>query len=84
MSCNFALLAKLHDLYLYKTDNFFHINHYLKSVSKVALSHRFYCRATMGFSFIGVLFSIPATYVSTEGNLKGSVFNSQEFVYLEH
>ena len=24
-------------------DNFFHINHYLKSVSKVALSHRFYC-----------------------------------------
>ena len=27
-------LAKLHDMYLYKTDNFFHINHYLKSVSK--------------------------------------------------
>ena len=35
------LLAKLHDMYLYKTDNFFHINHYLKSVSKVALLHRF-------------------------------------------
>ena len=35
--------AKLHDMYLYKTDNFFHINHYLKSVSKVALLHRFYC-----------------------------------------
>ena len=30
-------------LYLYKTDNFFHINHYLKSVSKVALLHRFCC-----------------------------------------
>ena len=39
MSC----LAKLHDMYLYKTDNFNHINHYLKSVSKVALLHRFYC-----------------------------------------
>ena len=30
-------------MYLYKTDNFFHINLYLKSVSKVALLHRFYC-----------------------------------------
>ena len=30
-------------MYLYKTDNFFHINHYLKSVSKVDLLHRFYC-----------------------------------------
>ena len=37
------LLAKLHDMYFYKTDNVFHINHYLKSVSKVALLHRFYC-----------------------------------------
>ena len=37
------LLAKLHDMYLYKTDNFFHINHYLKSVSKVAVLHRFHC-----------------------------------------
>ena len=36
-------LAKLHDMYFYKTDNVFHINHYLKSVSKVALLHRFYC-----------------------------------------
>ena len=36
------LLAKLHDMYLYKTDNLFHINHYLKSVSKwpgVGLAH---------------------------------------------
>ena len=33
----------LHDMYLYKTDNFFHISHYLKSVLKVALLHRFYC-----------------------------------------
>ena len=33
-----------HDMYLYKTDTFFfHIKHYLKSVSKVALLHRFHC-----------------------------------------
>ena len=42
-TCHVILLAKLHDMYLYKTDNFFHSNHYLKSVSKVALLHRFYC-----------------------------------------
>ena len=42
-TCHVILLAKLHDMYLYKTDSFFHINHYLKSVSKVALLHRFYC-----------------------------------------
>ena len=42
-TCQVILLAKLHDMYFYKTDNFFHINHYLKSVSKVALLHRFYC-----------------------------------------
>ena len=30
-TCHVILLAKLHDMYLYKTDNFFHINHYLKS-----------------------------------------------------
>ena len=42
-TCHVILLAKLHDMYLYKTDNFFHINHYLKLVSKVALLHRLYC-----------------------------------------
>ena len=42
-TCHVILLAKLHDMYLYKTDNFFHIKHYLKSVSKVALLHRFNC-----------------------------------------
>ena len=42
-TCHVILLAKLHDIYRYKTDNFFHINHYLKSVSKVALLHRFHC-----------------------------------------
>ena len=41
-TCHVILLAKLHDMYLYKRDNFFHINHYLKSVSKVALLHRFH------------------------------------------
>ena len=30
-TCHVILLAKLHDMYLYKTDNFFHINHYFKS-----------------------------------------------------
>ena len=34
-TCHVILLAKLHDMYLYKTDNFFHINHYLKSVSSL-------------------------------------------------
>ena len=43
-TCHVILLAKLHDMYLYKTDNFFHINNCLKSVSKVALLHRFYCK----------------------------------------
>ena len=42
-TCHVILLAKLHDMYLYKTGNFFHINHYLKLVSKVALLYRFYC-----------------------------------------
>ena len=42
-TCHVILLAKLHDMYIYKTDNFFHTNHYLKSISKVALLHRFYC-----------------------------------------
>ena len=42
-TCHVILLAKLYVIYLYKTDNFFHINLYFKSVSKVALLHRFYC-----------------------------------------
>ena len=33
-TCHVILLAKLHDMYLHKTDNLFQINHYLKSVSK--------------------------------------------------
>ena len=49
-TCHVILLAKLHDMYLYRTDNFFHINHYLKSVSKVALLHRFYC--TLKFQWL--------------------------------
>ena len=49
LSYNGYMLAKLHDMYLYKTDNFFHINHYLKSVSKVALLHRFYCMAQSAY-----------------------------------
>ena len=38
-TCHVILLAKLHDMYLYKTDNFFHINHYLKSQSRRWLSY---------------------------------------------
>ena len=30
-TCHVILLAKLYDMYLYKTDNFFNINHYFKS-----------------------------------------------------
>ena len=37
-TCHVILL-----MYLYKTDNFFHINHYLKLVSKVVHLHKFYC-----------------------------------------
>ena len=43
LSCKGTCHVILHDMYLYKTDNFFHVNDYLKSVSKVALLHRFYC-----------------------------------------
>ena len=32
-TCHVILLAKLHDMYLYKTDNFFHINHCLEGGS---------------------------------------------------
>ena len=42
-TCHVILLAKLHDMYLYKTDNF------LKSDSKVALLHRFYCTLYVSF-----------------------------------
>ena len=42
-TCHVILPEKLHDMYLYKTENFFPINNYLKSVSKVALLHRFCC-----------------------------------------
>ena len=35
-------------MYLFKTDTFFHINHYLKSVSKLALLHKFHCTASAG------------------------------------
>ena len=43
-TCHVILLAKLHDMYVFKTDNFFHISHYLMSVSKMALLHRFHCK----------------------------------------
>ena len=47
-TCHVLLLAKLHDMYFYKTNNIFHINHYLKSVLKVAVLHRFYCSCIVG------------------------------------
>ena len=42
-TCHVILLAKLPGMYLYKTDNFIHINHYFKSVWKAALLHKFHC-----------------------------------------
>ena len=51
-TCHVMLLAQLHDMYLYKTDNFFHLNHNLKSVLKVALLHRFYCTFLQEVYFI--------------------------------
>ena len=63
-TCHVILLAKLHDMYLYKTDNFFHSNHYLKSVSKVALLHRFYCSQFKKTSIVQILSkSAKKTYV---------------------
>ena len=56
-TCHVILLAKLHDMYLYKTDNFFHNNRYLKSVSKVAVLHRFYC--TIFFNYFYFFFLLP-------------------------
>ena len=40
-TCHVILLAKLHDMYLYKTTTFPHQP--VRSVSKVAALHRFYC-----------------------------------------
>ena len=65
-TCHVILLAKLHDMYLYKTDNFFHINHCLKSVSKVALLHRFYCTFYAGREYIFYLF--PDGRITTLAN----------------
>ena len=49
-------------MYLYKTDNFFHINHYLKSVSKVAVLHRFYCSDCRDDAFM-IVFSAIDNYL---------------------
>ena len=59
-TCHVILLAKLHDMYLYKTDNFFHTNRFLKSVSKVALLHRFCC---ITVKYIG-LHSVAKTFTA--------------------
>ena len=53
-TCHVILLAKLHDMYLYKTDNFNHINHDLKSIPKVALLHRFYCTQMEVLKHMGI------------------------------
>ena len=70
-TCHVILLAKLHDMYLYKTDNFFRINHYLKSVSKVALLHRFYCIPESGFD--GVFSSVSLGHNSWGSSLRTSI-----------
>ena len=55
-TCHVISLAKLHDMYLYKTGNFFHINHYL-SQSRRWLSYTGFTVifAVLKFgSFIGI------------------------------
>ena len=53
-TCHVILLAKLDDMYLCKTASF-HINpNCLKSVSEVALLHRFYCM-TFNVEFVNNL-----------------------------
>ena len=44
-TCHVILLEKLHDMYLYKTTTFSHQQ--LRSISKVAVLHRFYCKYEM-------------------------------------
>ena len=61
-TCHVILLAKLHDMYLYKTDNLFHINHYLQSVLKVALLHRFYCT----YNWVGLIISYKITWAPSK------------------
>ena len=47
-TCHVILLAKLHDMYLYKTTIFPHQP--LRSISKVTVLHRFYCRFLLSLS----------------------------------
>ena len=72
-TCHVILLAKLHDMYLYKTDAFFHISHYLRSVSKVALLHRCHCRV-----FFFLIFSFQLNPVA----LKILVLSKSTFYHI--
>ena len=49
-TCHVILLAKLHDMYLYKTTTFPHQP--LRSISKVAVLHRFYCSLNIQIEFV--------------------------------
>ena len=77
-TCHVILLAKLHDMYLYKTEIFFHINRYLKSVSKVALLHRFYCSTGSSTKFSLTLESERYTVYFDIESLDMSVYKTTE------
>ena len=67
-TCHVILLAKLHDMYLYKTTTFPHQP--LRSISKVAVLHRFHCICK---TWIGTLANsadsdqVPQNAVSDQG-----------------
>ena len=59
-TCHVILLAKLHDMYLYKTTTFPHEP--LRSISKVAVLHRFYCMESLNINWIFIW-----TVICTDG-----------------
>ena len=59
-STRFFLLAKLHDMYLYKTTTFPHQP--LRSVSKVAVLQGFYCSVNDHLSICSLQVYAPRTY----------------------
>ena len=58
-TCHVILLAKLHDMYLCKTTTFPHQP--LRSVSKVAVLHRFYCMHGLWKISLPLFFSLLST-----------------------
>ena len=77
-TCHVILLAKLHDMYLYKTTTFPHQP--IRSISTVAVLHRFYCISilTLTLLLLNTTCSVLANSVdpdqlaSSEANWSGS------------